>query len=597
MFGSVALAAFLVERQVEKATLTDARSDLQLTRQAIEQLAEERRGQRRTQARLMAHSTSLREAVARGDPGRLQRTVEELAPVLEDVSLFAVLDGDGRPLAATGPILTRHPLPSLPPARVRPLAEALEESGTSPTEPAESGSETANGVWILGEDLLEAVAAPIVGDGGEGMGAVILAERLSDGLARRLQEISPSHVVILADRKIVATSLAPDEARRVKALFPLTSAKGRPDSSPANTPELGGAAVRASDPSTIGTREVAIEGTSYLAQLSRVPVDYGGRYCNHILLRSLEPAETLASTIRRNLLGVALLAVALAFAVAWIGARRIAQPLRRLAESMSSISRSGHIEPLEAVDGGGRELHLLENAFRRMLASLGAAEQARESSYIEAIGAVMAAVDRRDQESAGHSYRVAYYAVTLAHQLGVEDEELRAVEWGALLHDVGKIAVPDEILRKTGPLTEKEWQIMRQHPRWGYEMLADVKFLEPALDIVYNHHERWDGTGYPRGLKGEAIPLAARIFSVVDTYDAITSDRHYRRARSHDEAVWELRRVAGTQLDPRVVEGFLQLSQLELRKLHALSEKTASGIRVPTPIQEILGDIRTGTAG
>jgi putative nucleotidyltransferase with HDIG domain len=289
--------------------------------------------------------------------------------------------------------------------------------------------------------------------------------------------------------------------------------------------------------------------------------------------------------------------VALAFGAAWLGARYVARPLRRLAETMSHISRSGRLEPPPPVTGGGREVRLVQSAFHRMLGSLAEAERAREHSYVEAIGAVMAAVDRRDQESAGHSYRVAYYAVVLARSLGLEDERLRAVEWGALLHDVGKIAVPDQILRKSGPLTEKEWQIMRQHPRWGYEMLVEVEFLRPALDIVYNHHERWDGTGYPRGLKGEDIPLPARIFSVVDTYDAITSDRHYRSAGSHQEAVAELGRVAGAQLDPRIVETFLELSPLELRKLRNLSAEAVSGIRIPFPVQEILSEMRTGTRG
>ena len=134
---------------------------------------------------------------------------------------------------------------------------------------------------------------------------------------------------------------------------------------------------------------------------------------------------------------------------------------------------------------------------------------------------------------------------------GSTGEELKAIEWGGLLHDVGKMAVPDEILRKVGPLSDREWSIMRQHPGWGFEMLADIRFLQKtALQIVYSHHERWDGEGYPTGLLGEDIPLAARIFAVVDTYDAITSDRPYRRAGTHHAAVIEPRKGGGPPARP-----------------------------------------------
>lgn len=569
------LGALLVERQVAAATREDAESDLTTTLHAIDELARERRQQRRSEVSLLARSERLLGALARGDRALLRDSLERLAGPLPGVSLVAVLDPEGRLQAATGEALERHaPEALLAPPRVPPIEEALRGETTGPEA-------AADGVWVVGQDVLEIAAAPAVASDGRRLGAVILAQRLSQAVALRLREMSPSsHVVILADRRLVASSLEPDAARQVRELLPEIAAESPPATDSAR-----------------GSREVRIDGIPHLARLTGTPVHYGGSYCNHIVLRSLEPARELASTIRRNLLTVMLGAVVLAFGATWLGARHIAHPLRRLAETMSLISSSGRLEPPPPVDGGGRELRLLQSAFHRMLGSLGEAERARERSYVEAIGAVMAAVDRRDQESAGHSYRVAYYAVALARNLDLEGEELRAVEWGALLHDVGKIAVPDEILRKTGPLTEKEWQIMRQHPRWGYEMLAEVEFLHPALDIVYNHHERWDGTGYPRGLRGEDIPMAARIFSVVDTYDAITSDRHYRGAKSHREAVDELDRVSGGQLDPRIVESFLELSPLELRQLRNLSEEAVAGIRIPSPIQEILSELRTGTRG
>ncbi len=267
---------------------------------------------------------------------------------------------------------------------------------------------------------------------------------------------------------------------------------------------------------------------------------------------------------------------AIALAAAWAGSllagRRLADQVHRISEATAEMARTGVLSDDFRGDGSVPEVRELESALAQLVESVQRTEVDRERSYVDAVGAVVAAVDARDQETSGHSFRVARYALALARAMGMDHpERLRAIEWGSLLHDVGKIAVPDAILRKVGPLTEDEWYIMRQHPSWGYGILADVQFLKPALEIVYGHHERWDGTGYPRGLAGERIPLAARIFAVVDTYDAITSERPYRRAHSHREAIAEVRRVAGRQLDPAVVDAFLAIPEVELRRLRAQS--------------------------
>ncbi|HEX3127816.1 MAG TPA: HD-GYP domain-containing protein, partial [Thermoanaerobaculia bacterium] len=225
--------------------------------------------------------------------------------------------------------------------------------------------------------------------------------------------------------------------------------------------------------------------------------------------------------------------------------------------------------------------------------SLKDSQRARERSYVEAVGAIVTAADARDQETGGHSFRVALYAVELARALGIEGPALKAIEWGALLHDVGKMVVPDHILRKGSPLSDEEWLIMKQHPSWGYEMLAEVSFLKSeALDLIYSHHERWDGTGYPRGLAGESIPLGARIFAVVDTYDAITSDRPYRKARPHAMAMAELERVTGQQLDPRIVGAFQEIPEVELKRLRALCRRVQPGLRLPSDMLDRLSDSR-----
>jgi PAS domain S-box-containing protein len=169
------------------------------------------------------------------------------------------------------------------------------------------------------------------------------------------------------------------------------------------------------------------------------------------------------------------------------------------------------------------------------------------------------ALDLRDNETEGHSQRVTLLALRLAQAMNFSDEELAHVRRGALLHDVGKLGIPDHILFKPGPLNDDEWAIMRQHPVYAHAWLAPIAYLRPALDIPYCHHEKWDGTGYPRGLKGEAIPLAARLFAVVDVYDALTSDRLYRRAWPPAQTLDYIREQSGRHFDPRAVDLFLQV--------------------------------------
>jgi PAS domain S-box-containing protein/putative nucleotidyltransferase with HDIG domain len=169
------------------------------------------------------------------------------------------------------------------------------------------------------------------------------------------------------------------------------------------------------------------------------------------------------------------------------------------------------------------------------------------------------ALDLRDQETEGHSQRVTEMAVRLARAMGMNDAELVHVRRGALLHDIGKLGVPDSILFKPDALTDAEWQVMRRHPKLAFDLIAPIVYLRPALDIPYCHHEKWDGSGYPRRLRGEHIPLAARVFAVVDVWDALRSNRAYRQAWSAEQTRAYLREQAGKYFDPRVVHAFLEL--------------------------------------
>jgi HD-GYP domain-containing protein (c-di-GMP phosphodiesterase class II) len=172
------------------------------------------------------------------------------------------------------------------------------------------------------------------------------------------------------------------------------------------------------------------------------------------------------------------------------------------------------------------------------------------------------ALDLRDKETEGHTQRVADLTLRLAQAMGVSDHELIHIRRGTLLHDIGKMGIPDEILRKPASLDEQEWVIMRQHPLYAYDMLSPISYLRPALDIPYCHHEKWDGSGYPRGLAGAQIPLAARLFAVVDVYDALSSHRPYRKAWSHKKALEYIRQQAGQQFDPEIVSAFLGMPAL-----------------------------------
>jgi putative nucleotidyltransferase with HDIG domain len=186
-----------------------------------------------------------------------------------------------------------------------------------------------------------------------------------------------------------------------------------------------------------------------------------------------------------------------------------------------------------------------------------AAQQQVQATYSATLMALTQALETRDFETHGHSDRVTALSLRIAERMGLDSKEVRNIQWGALLHDVGKIGVPDQILRKPGPLNDEEWIVMKKHPEIGFNMLKDIPFLKPALNIVHSHHERFDGKGYPLGLKGSYIPLAARIFSIVDSFDAMTSDRPYRKKMNQADAIIEIKRCSGSQFDPEIVNIFI----------------------------------------
>ncbi|MBI3910485.1 MAG: HD domain-containing protein [Armatimonadetes bacterium] len=288
-----------------------------------------------------------------------------------------------------------------------------------------------------------------------------------------------------------------------------------------------------------------------------------------ILLRAWQPTQWFLDEVKTALLWVGMIALTITLGVGLLASRRITRPLRDIATVATAVA-AGNWE-CQAQVRGTVEAMEMARAFNQMTANVRhwyqeaqshaqqlaeALEDLRES-YTATLQALSRALDTRDNETEGHSLRVTHYALRLAQQMAVDNEASSVLKLGALLHDIGKIGVPDAILHKPGRLTAHEKRIMQRHCEFGLEIVGGIPYLERAADVIRCHHEHFDGSGYPNGLAGEAIPLIARIFAVADALDAITSDRPYCRARSFAEALIEIRRCAGTQFDPRVVSALV----------------------------------------
>ena len=213
----------------------------------------------------------------------------------------------------------------------------------------------------------------------------------------------------------------------------------------------------------------------------------------------------------------------------------------------------------------------LEELVEQRTAELDQALNSLEDAYRSTLKALTAALETRDLETHGHSERVVTYSMRLGREYGLDSQHTKSLEFGSLLHDIGKIGVPDLILRKPAKLTPEEWILMREHPLHGQQILRGIAFLEGAARVVAQHHEKWDGSGYPLGLSGEEIDVCARIFSVADAFDAITSNRVYRKGKPYEAAAQELEEWSGKQFDPRVIEAFHRVPPQDWDELHRQS--------------------------
>jgi putative nucleotidyltransferase with HDIG domain len=255
----------------------------------------------------------------------------------------------------------------------------------------------------------------------------------------------------------------------------------------------------------------------------------------------------------RNLGFTALGAIGLALLGSITLARLLADPVGDLSTSLARMAATHDVTARLPLTGSSREIDALTETFNDLIASVAVAESETEAAYTGAIRALAAALDARDPYTAGHSDRVSVLSVAIGRTLSLSADDLEVLRLGALLHDIGKIGVPDDVLRKPSALTAAEFDTIKQHPVLGARILRSVPFLARHIPIVELHHERPDGRGYPVGLRGDGIPLAARIVHVADAYDAMTSARAYRGARPSGDALRELWRCAGTEFHAEIV--------------------------------------------
>jgi putative nucleotidyltransferase with HDIG domain len=318
---------------------------------------------------------------------------------------------------------------------------------------------------------------------------------------------------------------------------------------------------------------------SGLSQIFFVPWDIRGEPFGYAAV--VLPSSTVASAAS-NEARVLMLIFLCSLAVTVLGglfvSRSITRPLSGLLQATRQVGAGNlhHRAPVGSTD----EIGQLAESFNTMTAMLQERTQRLEFSSEATVQTLAAAIDARDPYTHGHSLRVAAYSEALGVAAGLDEEQMENVRRGCLVHDVGKIGVPDSILSKPGRLEAHEEREMREHPVVGYEMLRRLPWSHEAMEIVRNHHERWDGRGYPDRLRGERIPALARLVAVADSLDAMTSHRPYRRALSFSEAAMEIENGAGAQFDPQVVAAFRAVRE-ELRRLkNTLSEEDAESTRL-----------------
>ena len=366
------------------------------------------------------------------------------------------------------------------------------------------------------------VPVPLQDSDGTTIGTLYMATNLDAEYAKELERLAGTPTAILSDGLLLVSTLSPNTAREFEAAVAL--AKPSADT-------------------------ISLDGESYAFRRLEAVGD-----TVFYALRSIDESSSGATRqAMRSMAFIAVGAVALALFGSVTLARLLAEPIGRLSSSLTAMAASRDVRSRIPPSRSSRELDALTDTFNALIASVAEAEAHTEAAYTGAIRALAAALDARDPYTAGHSDRVSVLSVAIGRGLSLPPDDLEVLRLGALLHDIGKIGVPDDVLRKPGALTPEEFDIIKQHPVLGARILQSVPFLAKHIPIVELHHERPDGRGYPDGLRGDEIPRPARIVHVADAYDAMTSARAYRAARPPGDALRELWRCAGSEFHAEIV--------------------------------------------
>ncbi len=432
----------------------------------------------------------------------IDRELQKVAARIEADALVLV-DSHGTTIDAAGRMKDRWPR-----GRTMPLASAPEQ-------------EPFDGVIHVGTAVFRIVAVPLQLPDAV-IGTLYLATNLDRNFAEDLGRLSGSPTAIISEGSLVTSTLREHAARGFQSALA------------ANKP-MDGIAVL--DGETYAYRRLVAVGDTMFYALSSV--DDSSRAAMRDAMTSLGALAALA-------LGLALVG---SFALA----RLLTEPIGKLSTSLGRMAASHNVATPLPLTGSSREVDALTETFNALMASVVEAEAQSEAAYTGAIRALAAALDARDRYTAGHSERVSVLSVAIGRAMALPEDDLEVLRLGALLHDIGKIGVPDRVLMKPGPLTAEEFDAIKLHPVLGARILKSVPFLSRHIPIVELHHERPDGRGYPMGLRGDDIPLAASIVHVADAYDAMTSARAYRTARPSVDALRELWRCAGTEFQADIV--------------------------------------------
>ena len=411
---------------------------------------------------------------------------------------------------------------------------------------SDSAGDKFSGIIKINQDDFFYVAGPITDEQGNLVGVVLIGKSLVT-MARQIREATLAQVTLYdSSGKVLATTMLPTPSLDANRATQLSA------------PESAASFSRDLDTVDVSYREIIGVWQARQTNIGLI----GVAFAKNFLVRVSQ------ATWLQMLLAV-LLALLLVLVIGFIVSNRISNPILELERAANQVAGGNLL--VQVQPHGGDEVSQLTQRFNEMVKHLLQSQEDLIATYDRTLEGWVRALDLRDHETTGHSQRVADLTVQLARAIGVNETEMENLRRGALLHDIGKMAIPDSILLKPGPLTPEEWQVMQQHPGFALRMLQEIAFLKPALIVPGYHHERWDGSGYPSGLKEEEIPLPARIFAVIDAWDALLSDRSYRKAVAPEQARQIIERAAGSYFDPKIVQVFFAMLDASTNPEHLLT--------------------------